>query len=86
MQLYLLEPTKLGKETVWEPWYNKIFGFVIQAASYKDARKLAADNSQDEGGGVWLNTNLTTCKKLTNCRKLAVKKKAKVIMQDLHAA
>ena len=64
MQLYLLRPREdiLEKdENPWEPWYDKIFGFVIRAESEEMARYLAAAQAGDEKHTSWLDDKLSGC-------------------------
>lgn len=61
MNLYLLRPIK-----DWEPWYDKVFGFVIRASSEDEARGLASLQAKDEGRQAWLRTTETACEILTD--------------------
>jgi hypothetical protein len=57
--LYLLRPL-----TDWDPWYDKVFGFVVRASSPVEAREMAANECGDEGAAVWLDPENTTCEEL----------------------
>jgi hypothetical protein len=59
MQLWLLQPVE-----IWEPWYDKAFGFVVRAESEDEARRFASAKEGDEGKDVWLDPTLTTCEPL----------------------
>lgn len=74
MNIYLLNPVK-----DWEPWYDKIFGFVVVAENEKNARKLASMQCGDEGPGVWLRSEYTSC-------KIVPTDKEEVILRDLASA
>ncbi len=56
MHLYLLKPIK-----PWEPWYDKVFGFVIRAEGEAEARWIASKKHGDEGREVWLDPLQTSC-------------------------
>ena len=52
------------KENPWEPWYDTCTLQIVIALSRNKARKLASNQPGDEGAEVWLNPDLTTCKRL----------------------
>ena len=65
MKLWLLRP-RHGYEEVgfWDPWYDRVFGFVIRAETEEEARATA----QAWGGGevlhnrpAWLDSQHSTC-------------------------
>jgi hypothetical protein len=62
MKIYILKPKSGNKR--WSPYYDKVFSFVICAASVKDARSMAAEAHADEGADAWLNSKYTTCEVL----------------------
>jgi len=76
MKLWILKPAKdLPEDNPWEPWYDKAFGFIVQAPDEETARKLANENGGDEtgkishdiyrtGGDAWLDHEMSTCKEL----------------------
>jgi hypothetical protein len=67
MKLWLLrpnEPMPEGKDP-WDPWYDKVFGFVIRAETETKARQLAQQNAGDETALAWHNT-YSTCIELTH--------------------
>ena len=46
MKLWLLRP--IEGDALWEPWYDKAFGFVVRAETEADARALALTDSGEE--------------------------------------
>lgn len=46
MKLWLLRP--IDGDALWEPWYDKAFGFVVRAETEADARALALTESGEE--------------------------------------
>ena len=67
MKLWILRPKgyKSNIPTLWGPWYDKAFGFVIQAETEERARELA----QHLGGNetrwpAWTDSELSTCREL----------------------
>ena len=44
-----------------EPDYDVANGFVVAAASAKDARVIAAMNCGDEGPDYWMDSSKSTC-------------------------
>lgn len=75
MKLWLLRPVE--DDPLWEPWYDKTFGFVIRAETESEARELAQRDAGDEIGFVsfssekmngdpaWLSAEHSTCTELT---------------------
>ena len=65
MKLWLLRP--IEKSGLWDPWYDKAFGFVVRAKTEEDARSFA----QAEGGAetewgrgrnpAWTSQEHSTC-------------------------
>lgn len=78
MKLFHLYPKKKFEgENPWDPWYDKVHGFIIRAESEEEARKIANQNGGDEtgpikytvyrtGGDPWLDANFSDCVELTN--------------------
>jgi hypothetical protein len=80
MKLWLLRPIENLPEdnNPWEPWYDKVFGFVIRAETENEARKIAQENGGDElikwtwdktpqgqfSMRSWLDSNLSSCMEL----------------------
>jgi hypothetical protein len=58
-RLWLLRPV-----SGWTPWYDKAFGFVIEADTEPEARAEASLQHGDEGAAVWLSEASTTCVEL----------------------
>lgn len=86
MKLWLLRPK--SNATLWTPWYDKAFGFVVAAPDEAQARILAQAEGGDECHGVnwddhvpaWTNPEYSTCQELTPGDT------AQVIMRDFAAA
>ncbi len=49
MKIWLLRP--IDGDSLWDPWYDKAFGFVVRAESEAEARALALTESGDEVRG-----------------------------------
>lgn len=62
------------------PSYDEAGGFVVRASSAKRARELAAEQCGDEGMGVWLNPEDSTC------RQLKEDGRSEVILRDYYGA
>jgi hypothetical protein len=77
MKLYLLR--SMEGSDYWRPWYDKAYGFVVAARDEEQARKIASEQSGDEGAGAWLDKKASTCKELKP-------RKAEVIIRDFAAA
>ena len=82
MKLWILLP--LDEDSgPWRPWYDKAFGFVVQAETAEEARQLASESAGDETRvheTVWLDPLYTRCEELLPSGK------ASIIMRDFHAA
>jgi hypothetical protein len=76
MKLWLLRP--VIESGLWDPWYDKAFGFVVRAKTEEQARKLAEDACGEESqnhysadGDVvpmmqaWIDPSYSTCVELT---------------------
>ena len=64
MALFLLKAEKYCR--IWEPWYDKNFGYVIRAMNETEARALAQEKAADEkhaknGAEAWLNDKYSSC-------------------------
>ena len=93
-KLWLLKPRKLTDDSgyehgFWDPWYDKVFGFVITAETEKKARRIAHKNGGDEVGKyirekdkkpAWLDSKYSTCE------LLIAGDEPGVVMQDLWSA
>jgi hypothetical protein len=71
MKLWILRPiddqtrvTINGREVPQWTW-DCAYGFVVRATDEKEAREQAYHEAGDEGGDVWLNEGLTSCKPLS---------------------
>ncbi len=70
MKLWLLRPKgyKTTISSLWDPWYDKAFGFVIQAETEERARELAqfigADETRYPDTLAWTDSELSDCKEL----------------------
>lgn len=89
MKLWLLEAKHdLPKDdNPWEPWFNKIFSFVIRAETEDRARQLAQESAADEGNPLeegsktaWLD------QKYSDCTELLSEGSREVILHDRHRA
>ncbi len=86
MKLWLLRPVEdlPDGEDPWEPWYDKAFGFVVRAATEKEAREMAHAEGGDENRGVfsgkkianttspWLDPKYSTCERLIQDGEIGV--------------
>ncbi len=84
MRLWVLRP-KGDDQPAWDPWYDKVFGFVIRATSELAARTLAdmgggPENSEQLGNRPWLDPAQSTCLELKS------EGLEQMIMSDVHWA
>lgn len=77
-KLWILRPAEgLAKgDDPWDPWYDKAFGFIVEAESEEQARGIAQLNAGDEKRGrqsmgrgsktlePWLDAKYSTCSEL----------------------
>ena len=75
MKLWLLRSIDglQHNDNPWEPWFDKVFGFVVRAENEKDARKFAHEEAGAENEGEflgekianttspWLDAKYSTC-------------------------
>jgi len=65
MLIWLLEAKNLKNDTSvvdpWDPWFDKVFSFVVEAKTEREARDLAAEDAGDEGDDAWLLEKYSTC-------------------------
>lgn len=62
MRLWLVRPRAevVTREiNPWEPWFDKVFAFVIRAATKGEARALAQAAAGAEGRGIYQGLGLT---------------------------
>ena len=79
--LWLLKPRDdIKGENPWEPWYDKAFGFVVEARSEAEARQLANEDGGDECGDPWLDPEMSTCERLRTTGK------PRIVIQDFRRA
>mgnify|MGYP001562935653 CR=1 FL=1 len=64
MKLWLLRPVEGLPDNPWEPWYDKVFGSVVRAATEQDARNMAREESGVENPDLWKDHHYTTCMEL----------------------
>ena len=87
MKLWILRPVK--DDALWEPWYDKTFGFVVRAETEQAARAFAQDGGGDEvrrgysdrpQHPAWTDASHSTCE------PLEMGGLDGIIMEDSHAA
>jgi hypothetical protein len=61
-------------------YYDCVQGFVIRARSQAHARKIASENSADEGSKTWLDPKRSTCNLLRSDGETGI------ILRDFSAA
>lgn len=92
MKLFILRPKKNehDENSPWNPWYDKCFGFVIQANDAGEARKIADENAKDEKKNDFTNgkEDVWMSEELSSCEELVVKESDApgVIMSDVWSA
>lgn len=75
----------------WNPWYDKVFGFVIEAASAEQARELAHAAAGDENRGEFLGKEVASTKtpwldsKYSTCFVLKPIGETEIVMKDFRA-
>lgn len=93
MKLWILRPVEdLEKgDNPWEPWYDKVFGFVVRAGNEKEARIIAQENAGDEKRRVFLGKKMADTStpwldvKYSTCVELEANGEAEMIMKDFAA-
>lgn len=63
-----------------EPGYDEYYRFLVRADDEEEARRIAAENSGDEGAFVWMNE--ASCRELTWDRLILM---SNVIMSSFNA-
>ena len=50
MKLWILRPAQNldSADDPWEPWHNKVFGFVVRAETETQAREMAQEHAGNE--------------------------------------
>jgi hypothetical protein len=69
MKIWALKPRDglPEEDNPWEPWYDKVFGFVVRAGSEGEARRLANEQGGNENRhkvNPWLDPKFSTCEEL----------------------
>ena len=89
MKLWILRPAEglADEDNPWEPWYDRVFGFVVRAEDEGHARKLADEESGDEKDRYefprrfpWLDSKYSTCE------ELLAEGAVGIVMNDTHSA
>ena len=88
MKLWLLRPAKGNK--LWEPWYDKAFGFVIRAETEEDAREIAQSDNGEEIN-FWVNNKYYelpawTSAEHSTCEELLADGEEGIIIKDFRRA
>ncbi len=78
--LWILRPNRDAENDLWQPWYDKSFGFVVRAETEEDARAIASESAGDEGADAWLKPEYSSCDSLENDGDSGL------VMQDFHSA
>ena len=88
-KLWILRPLK---GALWDPWYDKAFGFVIRAPDEQTARAIAQKESGDEASydksiPAWTDPRNSSCKELTVETKGHFDDLDEaIVMRDFHSA
>ena len=94
MKIFELRPIENLKDgdNPWEPWYDKIFGFIVRAETEAEARKIANENAGYENIGESLSNKTANTKepwldeKYSTCIELTGSGEAGMIMEDFARA
>ena len=81
MKIYILRPIENLSPNPWSPWFDKAFGFIVQASSRYAARIVASNDAGDEGADAWLKRETSSCEEL-----LVDDDMTKIIMTDFARA
>jgi hypothetical protein len=82
MKIWLLTPAATADPAVWKPWFDKAFGFVVQADTEERARELASKEHGDEGAAAWTQPWNSKCLAIGE----ALEAKECVVLRDFAAA
>lgn len=93
-RLWIIRPADglSDSDNPWWPWYDKVFGFVVCAASEADARQLAHADAGDENRGEFLDCKTADTKapwldaKYSTCIELTPAHAAGIVMSDFASA
>lgn len=91
LKLWILRPQEglSKKDNLWEPWYDRVFGFIVAAETEEQARQLAGKNAGDEHRGCYKNPpepNPWHEPRYTTCLELVSPKEVGIIMIDFYSA
>ena len=94
MKLWILRPVDglNAGENPWNPWYDKVFGFVIRAETEEAARAFAHADAADENRGEFLGKPIASTQapwldsKYSTCIELSADGEAGVLMQNFAGA
>ncbi len=94
MKLWILRPVENlpDSDNPWEPWYDKVFGFVVRAATEKEAREMANAEGGDEKRGEFLGNKIANTTspwldpKYSTCERLTQDGEAGVLMRNFASA
>lgn len=78
MRLWLLEAR--AETDPFRSWYDKMFAVIVRAVDELDARKIANAGRANEGDGVWLKDEFTTC------TEISLDGPSEVLLKDVHWA
>lgn len=78
MAFYILRPIEglLENDNLWEPWFDKCFGFIVKADDEIEARQIAHSDAGDENRGEFMSATIANTKqhwldeKYSTCRLL----------------
>jgi hypothetical protein len=65
----------MNAENPWDPWYDKVFGFVISAETEFEARLIANEHAKNENDNniyPWLDATYSTCVELIPQQKKGI--------------
>ena len=90
-KLWLLKPINNSKQSLWDPWYDKAFGFVVRASTASEARAFAQAKAGTEAeGSDWqdesTNIPVWTSPELTSCELLVPEGEEGIVLRDFRAA
>lgn len=94
MKLWLLRPVgydgadydEADIDPLWNPWYDKTFGFVVRAETEDEARQLAQGEAGDEARESLNGTPAWTSAEHSTCIELTVDGPTEIVIVDNHAA
>ena len=91
MKLWHLYPRPDVSEATnpWEPWYDKVFNFVIRVETEEEARRIAHENGCDENRDQWRGNKFVTPwldVAYSVCEELTADGAQGVVVRDLWSA